>query len=215
MGQAKTAEAELARRRAISEAKKGISPSLAHRAAIGVALKGRVAPNKGKSPSVATREKLRQAGLKQAEEGRINTSGLTLGTTRTKRERSACWTPEKRAAQSLKTTQAYRDSRMQVHGRYRGVWTLYDGPKGQINMRSKSEALFAHSLDAQGIDWQYEPQRFDLGWATYLPDFYLPAFDRWIEVKGSWNETSQRKFDEFSHGRLASAVLAQDILKML
>jgi len=50
--------------------------------------------------------------------------------------------------------------------------------------RSNWEANYARILNYQGIKWVFEPQRFDLGECTYLPDFYLPDEDRWIEIKG-------------------------------
>jgi hypothetical protein len=60
-------------------------------------------------------------------------------------------------------------------GTHAGVW-----------MRClNSEGVFARQLDAAGIEWMYEPRRFRLSIGSYLPDFYLPQFDIWVEVKGS------------------------------
>lgn len=47
-----------------------------------------------------------------------------------------------------------------------------------------SEGVFAKALDDNDIVWQYEPKRFKLSWCSYTPDFYLPEFDIWVEVKG-------------------------------
>lgn len=60
-----------------------------------------------------------------------------------------------------------------------------------------SEGVFARCLDEAGIQWIYEPKRFKLSCTTYLPDFYLPEFDIWIEVKGWMNELSRFKIDVF------------------
>jgi hypothetical protein len=52
--------------------------------------------------------------------------------------------------------------------------------------RSRLEARWAVFLDALGIAWEYEKEGFDLkedGW--YLPDFYLPDYDAWVEIKPS------------------------------
>lgn len=59
--------------------------------------------------------------------------------------------------------------------------------------RSRLEARWAVVFDLLKIKWQYEPAMFDLGFATlngkqtylggYLPDFYLPDYEIWIEVK--------------------------------
>lgn len=52
--------------------------------------------------------------------------------------------------------------------------------------RSRLEARWATVLTDLGIRWQYEPQGFHVGAdrRPYLPDFYLPDLDFWIEVKG-------------------------------
>lgn len=39
-------------------------------------------------------------------------------------------------------------------------------------------------FDAMEIKYEYEPQGFEMDGVKYLPDFYLPDADRWIEIKG-------------------------------
>jgi hypothetical protein len=56
-----------------------------------------------------------------------------------------------------------------------------------------SEGVFAADCDSAGISWRYEPHRFKLSWCTYCPDFYLPEFDIWIEVKG-WADRRRREW---------------------
>lgn len=52
-------------------------------------------------------------------------------------------------------------------------------------VRSTWEANFARILNYLGIEYQYEPRRFDInGITTYTPDFYIPSLDLWIEIKG-------------------------------
>lgn len=61
-----------------------------------------------------------------------------------------------------------------------GVPTEYGGRM----MRSRLEARWAASLDLAGLVWSYEPEMFDLPTGVrYVPDFYLPEADTWIEVK--------------------------------
>lgn len=51
--------------------------------------------------------------------------------------------------------------------------------------RSRLEARWALLLDCLGIDWDYEPCHYQVGPALYyLPDFYLPRLETWLEVKG-------------------------------
>lgn len=45
------------------------------------------------------------------------------------------------------------------------------------------EANMARVFNLVNLKWQYAPKIFDLGEHTYRPDFYLPSFDTFIEVK--------------------------------
>ena len=52
-----------------------------------------------------------------------------------------------------------------------------------------SERQFAKLLDFYAIDWDYEPRTFTLEWdrdnnptQAFSPDFYLPAYDLYIEI---------------------------------
>lgn len=87
---------------------------------------------------------------------------------------------------------AFAEGRLTPIG-YRGKGTVYKG----IKMRSGLEAEFAKQLDEAGIPWQYEPRRFNLSWCTYVPDFYLPETDTWVECKGWMSEVSERKVNSF------------------
>jgi hypothetical protein len=50
--------------------------------------------------------------------------------------------------------------------------------------RSRLEARWAVAFTEARIEWQYEPEGFDLGDAgPYLPDFWLPQVSMWAEVK--------------------------------
>lgn len=69
--------------------------------------------------------------------------------------------------------------------------------------RSGWEANYARYLTFIGTAWEHEPREFNFpGRATrhYLPDFYLPDEDRWIEVKGLFTakgKTQLRRFKEY------------------
>jgi len=61
------------------------------------------------------------------------------------------------------------------------IETFYNG----YAFRSRLEAIWGVFFDTLGIEYQYEPETFNLGdgiW--YLPDFWLPKLDVWIEIKG-------------------------------
>lgn len=60
------------------------------------------------------------------------------------------------------------------------IETYYNG----YRFRSRLEARWAVFFDTIGIKYEYEPEGFDMDGIKYLPDFYLPDAERWIEIKG-------------------------------
>lgn len=75
-------------------------------------------------------------------------------------------------------------------------WPEYNGKK----FRSSYEVRCAKALDAANIKWEYESVRLEVEVSpniirSYKPDFYLPEFDRYIEVKGFWREDAKIKFE--------------------
>jgi len=67
----------------------------------------------------------------------------------------------------------------------------------RIWMRSGYEIAFAQFLDLSGIKYKYEPKAFDLSDTTYRPDFYIPEWDLWIEIKGYISDLFKKKFNKF------------------
>ena len=51
-------------------------------------------------------------------------------------------------------------------------------------VRSSWERKFGIFLKENNIEYQYEPRRFDLKDCFYLPDFYIPSLDCFIELTG-------------------------------
>jgi len=66
-----------------------------------------------------------------------------------------------------------------------------------IRMDSKWEVATAEYLESQNIKFIYGEIVFYLDDSTYRPDFYLPEFDSFIEVKGFWREKNLEKFFKF------------------
>lgn len=61
------------------------------------------------------------------------------------------------------------------------IETFYNG----YRFRSRLEARWAVFFDHCGIKYEYEPEGFALSdGEKYLPDFYLPEQDTYVEVKG-------------------------------
>lgn len=68
--------------------------------------------------------------------------------------------------------------------------------------RSKLEARFAVLFDHLDWPWQYEPQGWHLGNdECYLPDFWLPTLNAYLEVKGMWDHTV-RKAQRFAQAEI-------------
>lgn len=60
------------------------------------------------------------------------------------------------------------------------IETKYNG----FLFRSRLEARWAVFFDSLGIEWSYEPEGFEFKDGTrYLPDFYLPKFNVYVEIK--------------------------------
>ena len=58
-------------------------------------------------------------------------------------------------------------------------------------MRSGWEVTFAQWLDKHGLTWAYEPELFDLGEFSYLPDFWVEEWDSYIEIRPTWKLTDR------------------------
>ena len=66
------------------------------------------------------------------------------------------------------------------------IETVYNG----YRFRSRLEARWAVFFTALDIEWQYEPEGLELSDGTrWLPDFYLPDFDTYVEVKADTTES--------------------------
>jgi len=101
----------------------------------------------------------------------------------------------------------------------KAIQTEYNG----YLFRSRLEARWAVFFDACGIDYEYEPEGFDLGGGLqYLPDFLLHGVkgrdggDLYVEVKGQMTDYDARKINRFASlgmrenhccGKSATAIL--------
>lgn len=62
----------------------------------------------------------------------------------------------------------------------KAIETVYRG----YHFRSRMEARWSVFFDSMKIDWRYEIEGFKFpDGIQYLPDFYLPKFKSWCEVK--------------------------------
>lgn len=96
-------------------------------------------------------------------------------------------------------------------GEIKAIETRYKG----YRFRSRLEARWAVFFDALGLRWQYELQGFNFGGLCYLPDFYLPDWDTFFEVKPDlpmedFGDGFISVFDHSGHTTLGKFILASD-----
>jgi hypothetical protein len=134
--------------------------------------------SEGISPSEATLEKLRNSLLGNKRR---------LGHKHSHSE-------ETRLKMSQKAIEGYRLGRrvvpqslkMEFLDRHGRLW----------KMRSSWERRVAEELDRQQLAWVYEPCRLLLSSGkTYLPDFWVHEWNRYLEVKAIWRTNALEKVE--------------------
>ena len=64
----------------------------------------------------------------------------------------------------------------------------------RLKFRSGSERTCSDLLNERRVAYDYEPTKFSyVIMKTYLPDFYLPEYDFYIEVKGRFTSQDRAK----------------------
>jgi hypothetical protein len=58
--------------------------------------------------------------------------------------------------------------------------------------RSRLEARWAVFFDSLGIKYEYEEEGYDLDGTWYLPDFWLPTWDSWVEIKPEYPSQEEK-----------------------
>lgn len=72
----------------------------------------------------------------------------------------------------------------------KAIQTVYNG----YRFRSRLEARWAVFFDEAGIPYEYEKEGFVVDGKPYLPDFYLPWFDCYVEIKP--NDIDDKTLDQ-------------------
>ena len=55
----------------------------------------------------------------------------------------------------------------------------------EVTFKSRLEARWAVFFDVLGVEWLYEYEGYQLESGWYVPDFWLPQFKTWVEIKPS------------------------------
>ena len=72
----------------------------------------------------------------------------------------------------------------------KAIDTFYNG----YRFRSRLEARWAIFFDEMKIKYEYEKEGYDLDGVWYLPDFWIPSWKAFVEIKGQ--EPTQREIDK-------------------
>lgn len=88
----------------------------------------------------------------------------------------------------------------------KAIETQYNG----YRFRSRLEARWAVVFDTLGVQYQYEPEGYDLDGIWYLPDFYLPHYECWWEVKGNLSDTSVLKAKDLCKFTELTVIIGDD-----
>jgi len=76
--------------------------------------------------------------------------------------------------------------------------------------RSRLEARWAAFFDGIGVDYVYEPDTFPLPGGWYLPDFWIPSWDVYAEIKPSHlNDIERRKCEDLSIAKQKPVIAIQ------
>lgn len=106
------------------------------------------------------------------------------------------FTPEARARHSVIMKKAVEKnpdsySKKNVSGRVKSIQYK------EFTLKGSWEYLVAQWLDTNCINWEYEVGCFDYEWngmRKYFPDFYLPEYDIFLEVKGYETDRDSEKW---------------------
>jgi len=87
-----------------------------------------------------------------------------------------------------------------------------------VSMDSTWEVACASRLDELGIKWERD-HSIKLGYITrgkrkrnYIPDFYLPEYDVYIEVKGYWTDAARHKMKDVQARNPVRIIILESLL---
>lgn len=87
----------------------------------------------------------------------------------------------------------------------------------KIYFYSRWEANLARLFNYLKINWTHQPKSFDISFQTYTPDFYLPDYNIYIEVKNFlWKYSAERdrKFREIYPNIKLLLLLKEEYLQL-
>ena len=99
------------------------------------------------------------------------------------------------------------------------IYTTTDGRK--VEMDSTWEVAMAARLDALGIAW-IRNNTLKLAYVTrgnrkrkYIPDFYLPDYNLYIEVKGYWTDAARHKMKDVQERNTVRILILESLSEIM
>ena len=96
----------------------------------------------------------------------------------------------------------------------KNIITYYNG----IAFHSSWEVKYAQWLDYNNIKWERNRDWFPYGWngkeKKYLPDFYLPESDEYIEIKGRKLPIDDAKWTQFPSDKKLTVLMKPELNKL-
>ena len=98
------------------------------------------------------------------------------------------------------------------------VYTTVDG--SEVTMDSTWEVAMAKKLDELTIRW-IRNDNMKLEYTTirgrkrrYIPDFYLPDYDLYIEVKGYWTDAARHKMKDIEERNPGKILILESLAEI-
>ena len=98
------------------------------------------------------------------------------------------------------------------------VYTTIDG--SEVKMDSTWEVAMAEKLDELTIRW-IRNDNMKLEYTTvrgrkqrYIPDFYLPDYDLYIEVKGYWTDAARHKMKDIEERNPGKILILESLAEI-
>ncbi len=164
--------------------------STEHRRKMGDAHRGKRSPTYGRKLSEEHKRKISesQKGKKHTEESKQQMSEAHKGRKFTEEHK-------KRIGDAHRGEKCYFYGRTPSNGR--GIGSICNKSHW---VRSTWERKVADWLFSHGVNYEYEPERFVFNKNySYLPDFYIPSLDLYIEVKGYMSSKNQIQHKLFTN----------------
>ena len=148
-------------------------------------------------------------GMKFAGDERWKGSGAKSVATKKRKGISigGASTPEKESERRSKISNSMKKNPKAGglrEGSGRGKKTWYNSAiAGRVYLRSSYELEYAKWLDANGIDWNQNEDKFPYQWEgttkNYYPDFFLVKENIFVEIKGFATKKDLEKWKQFPH----------------